>query len=119
MTSAVFESLLNHDVAIERRRRSPDGQGGWAIDYQPVETVRGRIRPASSTEREVAMAELREVSHVLYVKTDADVVRGDRATVDGLTVEVQAIREPSKAGHHLEIDCLEVQQEESVVEVGS
>lgn len=119
MTLAVFESLLNHDVAIERRRRSPDGQGGWAIDYQPVETVRGRIRPANSTEREVAMADERQITHVLYVKADADIARGDQVTVDGLVVDVVAVREPSKAGAHYEVDCRERQLEEATAEVGS
>lgn len=109
----VFQSLLNHDVAISRRQRTADGQGGHVISYTAVGTVRGRIRPASSTEREVAMVEERQITHVLYVVADVDIARGDRVTVDGLTVEVDAIREPSKAGEHLEIDCQERQVEET------
>jgi SPP1 family predicted phage head-tail adaptor len=113
MSLGVFQSLLNNDVAISRRQRSPDGQGGWPISYVTIGTVRGRIRPASSSERELALREERQITHVLYVIADTDIKRGDRVTVDDLVVEVEAIREPSKAGEHLEIDCRERQFEEA------
>lgn len=115
----VFTSLLNNDVVISRRRRTADGQGGWVIDYVDPHTVRGRIRPASSAERETAQREERQVTHVLYVVAGTDVERGDRVTVDDLTVDVEAIREPSKAGKHYEIDCRERQFEVAAEEVGS
>jgi len=107
----VFESLLNHDVAIRRTRRTGDGQGGWVVDYVTVTPVRGRLRPASSAEREAALLEARQISHVLYVRAGTDISRGDEVTVDGLVVEVLGIREPSKAGQHLQIDALEIQKE--------
>jgi SPP1 family predicted phage head-tail adaptor len=116
----VFESLLNNAFAIERRVRTHDGQGGWTITYQAVGTVRGRIRPASVAERDLAQAEQREVSHVLYLVDGADIERGDRVTVTGeLTVAVLGIREPSLADHHLEIDCLEIQREVAVRVAGA
>lgn len=116
---SVFTSLLNNDVAISRRRRTADGQGGHVIDYVAVDTVRGRIRPASSSEREVAQREERQITHVLYVVADTDIERGDRVVVGDLTVDVEAIREPSKAGKHLEIDCRERQVEVATEEEGS
>lgn len=112
----VFESLLNNVFTVERRRRSLDGQGGWAIDYVEIDPVRGRIRPASSREREIAQQEGRDITHVLYVVAGVDVKRGDRVTVGNLSVEAEAVREPSKAGEHLEIDCLERQPEVSAEE---
>lgn len=107
----VFATLLNHSFTISRRTRTSDGQGGFEIGYSNVGTVNGRMRPASSNEKEVAAAEQRNISHVLYVESDADIKRGDRVTFESLTVDVLAIREPSLMGHHLEIDCLEVQKE--------
>lgn len=115
----VFESLLNNLFTVERRRRSPDGRGGWAIDYVQIDPMLGRIRPATSREREVAQLEEREITHVLYVVAGSDIARGDRVTGDGLTVDVRAIREPSRAGEHLEIDCRERQVEISLLEEGS
>lgn len=107
----VFASLLNHVFTVTRRTRTSDGQGGFTIGYAAAGTVNGRMRPASSNEKEVASAMQRNISHVLYVEVDADIERGDRVTFDGLSVDVLAIREPSLMGHHLEIDCLEVQKE--------
>ena len=113
---SVFESLLNNTFTISRRDRISDGQGGWAIVYAAIDSVQGRIRPASSEEREVAKMEQRSISHVLYVVHGTDIARGDRVECDDLIVDVQGIREPSKMGRHLEIDCLEVQHEATVVE---
>jgi SPP1 family predicted phage head-tail adaptor len=78
----------------------------------------GRIRPATSAEREVAQMEQRTITHVLYVVHGTDIARGDHVECGDLTVEVLGVREPSKAGHHLEIDCVEVQHE-ATVEAGS
>lgn len=61
----------------------------------------------------MALSEERQISHVLYVVHGEDIERGDRVACGDLTVEVMGIREPSKAGHHLEIDCLERQDEEN------
>lgn len=111
MSDPIFESLLNHTFAIYRRERTSDGQGGWTITYVAHVSAEGRMRPASSAEREVAAAEQRTISHVLYVVAGADIARGDLVTGGGLTVDVQGVREPSQAGHHLEIDCMETQRE--------
>lgn len=121
--TAVFRSLLITDFAHSRRRRTSDGQGGWVIDYVPQGTVRGRARPASSAEKEVAAAEEREVSHVFYCEADEDVRRGDRLLATSptgyvLLLEVDALREPSLAGEHYEFDCNERQEEVSTPEDG-
>lgn len=109
----VIESLFNNTFTIERRTRTSDGKGGFTIGYLSQGTVSGRIRPASGREREVAAQEGRDISHVLYVAADEDIARGDRVSVGDLVVEVQGVREPSQAGHHLEIDCWERQKEVS------
>lgn len=127
---SVFTSLLNNDFRRWRRRRTSDGQGGFVFDYPDdmAVTVRGRIRPASSSEREVARKEERLVTHVFYCLAAEDVRRGDRlvatspSTGSGggsgitLTVEVDGLREPSLAGEHLEFDCNERQAEISAEE---
>lgn len=120
--TTVFESLLNNMALIARRRRTTDGQGGWAIDYVNIGTAACRIRPASSAEKTVALAEERQITHVLYVVAGTDIERGDQVTIlagpgqaaaTDLTVEVEGVREPSKAGEHLEIDCRQRVQEVS------
>ena len=108
---SVFESLLNNTFIVERRVRASDGQGGWTISYSASGTMEGRIRPATSNERVVADAEQQQITHVLYVLAGEDIARGDRVTCGDLVVEVLGVREPSEAGHHYEVDCLERQKE--------
>jgi len=108
----MINSLLITTFTQARLVRVSDGQGGWRETLATLGTFAGRLRPASTTERESAAVQEREVSHVLYVLASTDIARGDQITGDGVTVEVKAVREPSRAGHHLEIDCLETQQEQ-------
>lgn len=111
MTNFLIESLFNNTFTIERIGRTGDGHGNFLKSRSSVGTVSGRIRPASGREREVAAQEGREITHVLYVSVETDIGRGDRVTCGDLVVEVLGLREPSKAGHHLEVDCLEQQKE--------
>jgi SPP1 family predicted phage head-tail adaptor len=115
----VFESLLNNWFMISRRERTSDGQGGWEITYMAIGLVRGRIRPASSSEQQVAQEQQRQITHVLYVLPGTDIERGDLMTCEGLAVDVQGVRDPSQAGHHLEVDCVEVQREATAGETGT
>lgn len=108
---SVFESLLNRTYTVSRRVRVSDGRGGWPWSYVEQGTILGRLRPASSSERMAAMQEQRKVTHVLYCLHDADVQRADRITGDSVTVYVDAVRKPSRADHHLEVDCSETQVE--------
>jgi SPP1 family predicted phage head-tail adaptor len=118
MTSRAFLSLLNRMFTISRRNRIPDGQGGWVISWAELGRVRGRARPASSIERETAQAEERELSHVLYVEAGTDIARGDLVESGDFLAEVMAVREPSLAGEHYEIDLM-VRQREVTEDFGS
>jgi SPP1 family predicted phage head-tail adaptor len=103
-------SQLNHIFSAYRPERISDGQGGWNETLGEPWEVRGRMRPASGAERTVAAQEQRQISHVLYTEADSGIQRGDVITGAGIEVTVQGVREPSLAGHHLEIDCLEIQR---------
>ena len=114
---SIFTSLLNRDFLVSRPVRLPNGQGGWAIAYTPLGTIRGRMRPAGGSERDVADQLERAISHVLYVVAGTDIQREDTVEGDEVTVQVLGVREPSRADHHLEVDCLEIQK--PTKEVGS
>jgi len=113
-----FASLLNNMFTVSRRYRASDGQGGWTITWVDVGTISGRLRPTNSNERMVADAEQQQITHVLYTEYGVDIERGDLVRCGDVVVEVLGIREPSLAGHHWEIDCLE-RQEEVSEELGS
>lgn len=114
----VFVSMLNNTFTVERRFRTLDAQGGWQINRVFITPITGRIRPASSTEILAAQQQQRQISHVFYCLAGEDIHRGDRLTGDELTVDVMAIREPSRADEHYECDCLEIQKETDL-EAGS
>lgn len=111
----VFESLLNKSFRVWSLLRESDGQGGWPESWSAGDAIEGRMRPATSKEREEAALEEREISHVFYCGADETVTRGCQLedVEDGVMFEVKGVREPSRAGHHLEIDCLELQAEVS------
>ncbi len=106
-----IEALYNATFTVNRPTRTPDGQGGFALGYAEAGTLRGRLRPASSSERTVARQDQAVVSHVFYCAAESDLRRGDLVSGAGQTVEVIAVREPSHAGHHWECDCREYQKE--------
>lgn len=109
-----FDTLLNNDFIVYKRLQLPDGQGGWYKQFTAMyDTVAGRIRPVTAKEREVAMQQEWQISHILYTNVVENIERGDIVSLlDGsLYVEIMGVREPSMNGHHLEIDCLERQYE--------
>jgi hypothetical protein len=54
---------------------------------------------------------------VFYVIEGWGIQRDDTVEGDEVTVRVQGVREPSRADHHVEIDCLEIQK--ATKEIGS
>jgi SPP1 family predicted phage head-tail adaptor len=109
---ALIETLLITTFTQTRRTRASDGQGGFTETWASVDTaLTGRMRPASAAERTVADQNRAQISHVLYLLATETIYRGDRVTDGDRTWDVIAVREPSHSGHHLEVDCREVQVE--------
>lgn len=104
-----FNGLLNADYTISRLAPVSDGQGGFIEAWAELATVRGRMRPAGAGEVTVAQQAEREITHVLYVAGTVEIARGDLVTGTGISVEVLGVRNPSQAGHHLEVDCRQTQ----------
>ncbi len=121
---SVFTSLLNGIFAVYKPQKTADGQGGWITSYASVGSVAGRMRPRGGRELDVADSEEQQVPHVLYVKaTDAVGMLIGRewliTDADGRNYTVQGVREPSLAGKHLEIDCMQRQLAANEVLTGS
>lgn len=105
----MITTLFNNTFQLLRPERTSDGAGGWLVSWSDEGRVAGRLRPASAGERELAAQERRELTHVFYCAADGDIRRGDRLVLGTLVVEVLDVREPSLAGHHLEVFCREWQ----------
>lgn len=111
MTDAVFISMLNNTFTHQQITRLPNGSGGWQESFSTVGTVVGRMRPKSSREQDVADQERSEITHTFYATWPSEIDRHDRLIIGTETFEVMAIREPSLAGEHVEIDCRILQYE--------
>lgn len=121
---SVFSSLLNSTFSAYKPQKTADGQGGWLTTYTNVGTVAGRMRPRAGSELDVADSEEQRVSYVLYVEA-ADAVGAQIGRewlitdADDRDYIVQGVREPSLAGKHLEIDCIQRQLAANEVLTGS
>lgn len=101
--------LLNASATVWRYTRTPDGMGGWTQAWAQISTVRARFSQPSATERVVADQSGSTLSHVVYLRPDADVRRGDELRQGARSFKVLAVFEPSEPGTYLRADC-EVRQ---------
>ncbi len=101
--------LYIHGLTLKRKVLLEDGQGGTTEKWGAIKTFRGRIRPASASEKMAADQERAYITHVIYCDPDVGVKRGDRIQYGDLVIDVTAIREPSYAGHHLEVEGVAIQ----------
>lgn len=107
-----FESLLNKTATVYHETNISDGQGGWKITSGSITNISVRVSPVSGSENQIAYLENRQITHMVYCLSDADVSRNDVLVIDGMGLEllVEEIRNPSLASHHLELQCKEYQR---------
>lgn len=97
MTSTI-ESLMIHDLTVERREVREDRSGGQVVRWRQIAHIRGRISmPPSSRPTEIAKAlSLQEkIPYYLYVLPEADVERGDVVSDATRRLFIESIVEPS------------------------
>lgn len=104
-------SFLNNTFAVYRTVRTDDGQGGHNEALAHVGDIAGRLRPMSASERVDAEQTNVKMSHVLYCAATSDIARGDTVVGAGADLKVVAVREPSYAGHHYQVDCYQIVRE--------
>ncbi|MFF8473885.1 head-tail adaptor protein [Streptomyces sp. NPDC015414] len=97
--------LLNSSAEVWRSSRTPDGIGGWTEGWAQVSTVRARFSQPSAAERTVNERTEARMTHVVFLRADADVRRGDELRSSGRTFDVLAVFEPSVPGTYLRADC--------------
>jgi head-tail adaptor len=104
-----FLVLLNNTFRLYRNERTQDGQGGFTKSPEPVLSFMGRLRPATVKEQISGAEWQAHVTHVLYAEASLPVTRHDQVEGAGKNLRVVGVRDPSNMGHHLEIDCEEIQ----------
>jgi hypothetical protein len=82
------------EITVERRRREPDGRGGFRYVEPPTslppQTVRkiGSFRVGSTVERTTADGAIVVPSNAVIAYPDADIQRHDKFTIDDVVHEV-------------------------------
>ncbi|MFM9669338.1 head-tail adaptor protein [Streptomyces galilaeus] len=100
-----IDRLLNASAEVWRATRTPDGMGGWAQAWALASTVRARFSQPSAAERVVADRAESRLTHIVFLRDDADVQRGDELRTSDRVFEVLATFEPSKPGTYLRANC--------------
>lgn len=109
MSDNNFDRLMVSEVSVLRPKRVSDGQGGFVLTFDIIDSFKGQLSPSSGTERIWNDKHDFYISHVLYTRVGYKVRREDFVRVGGSVLRVIAIREPSFKGHHYEIDVEEIQ----------
>ena len=104
-----IEHLYIHELKLKRKTVTRDSQGGVVETWQEVKTFKGRIRPASISERELAAKEEATISHVVYCDPSVGITRGDIVVYGDLESEIIGVSNPSYLSHHLECQGIAVQ----------
>ncbi|MFM9629512.1 head-tail adaptor protein [Streptomyces galilaeus] len=100
-----IDRLLNASAEVWRATRTPDGMGGWAQAWALASTVRARFSQPSAAERVVADRAESRLTHIVFLRDDADVRRGDELRTPGQVFHVLAVFEPSVPGTYRRADC--------------
>lgn len=107
--------LLNRTVEIWRRAETDDGAGGRETTWVRIDPARRvRISQPSTQERVVGQQAHGDLTHHVYARHGADLLRGDeiRDPSAGLTLRVKAVLAPSGPAY-TRADCEELQSERS------
>jgi hypothetical protein len=92
-----LSSLQNETLSIQEKSGSSDGEGGFNFSYSEISTTKGRIYPASPSERVIGGKWDAIVSHSLNVPPGTGIVR-DNYILDeaGIYYRVIAQVRPSR-----------------------
>lgn len=106
-----LRTLMNQTFQVSRLQKVPDGAGGHSKEWVYSHDVKGRLRPTIRVAEQMRAEQSgAEITHVFYCLVGVDVKRNDQLTDGKRTIQIVAVREPSKPSHY-ECDAKEIQQE--------
>lgn len=100
--------LFNLRATITRPTNSVDAGGAPTRTFAThLSNVACRVRTYGGGEGVRYGRENNRYSHAVYVGPGLDIVETDRVTVDGLTLDVQAVMNPDRMDVYTRLDCEE------------
>ena len=100
--------LFNREFVHQRLFTGKDEFGDPFEEWRTIGIIRGRMRPANVNERFIASVAALTIDYIFYCGPGEDIRRGDRIIFGDVVMEVTAVKDPSLAGHHLEVEGKQV-----------
>lgn len=106
-----FEKLLISDFEVFRKKRTPDGAGGFETELESKGVIKGRLSIRSTTisrDYTRAMQDIAAYTYILFTLTGEDIEKDDIIVGEGKELRVIIVKEPSHMGHHWEIEVEDI-----------
>lgn len=100
---------MRQRLELQREQKTPDGAGGYLLDWETVDTVWAEVRPTGARERATAMRLRSEITHRVVIRYRADMtLDGEwRLRSDGRAFNVRAAIDLEERHRFWELLCEE------------
>ena len=100
---------MRHRLDLQRETKTPDGGGGYVLDWETVATVWGEVRPIAGRERLEAMRLASAVTHRAVIRWQAGLAPDAewRLVKDGRAFNIRAVVNLEERNRFLELLCEE------------
>lgn len=95
---------LRTSMTLQRPEKTPDGAGGWTVEWVTYANVKGHVAPLSGFER--LHAERLDASTRIrsYIRYRSDVLPKHRAVIEGRAHQIRAVLDLEMRKRWLELD---------------
>lgn len=94
---------LRHRAELQSEQETPDGAGGYALNWVTERKIWCDIRAASGDEQLESMRLESPISHQITVRYAADVQEKKRLFYQGIPYRIEAVYDPDKLRRRMEI----------------
>jgi SPP1 family predicted phage head-tail adaptor len=100
---------MRHRLALQRQVETPDGGGGYQLDWETLATVWGEVRPLDGRERLGAMRLKSELTHRVVIRWRAGLALDAewRLLLDARAFNIRAVINQGERDRFLELLCEE------------
>ncbi len=94
---------LRNRAELQSEQETPDGAGGYALEWVTERYIWCNIRASSGREQLESMRLESPISHEITVRYNADVAEKKRLYYQGVPYLIEAVYDPDKLRRRLEI----------------
>jgi SPP1 family predicted phage head-tail adaptor len=98
---------LRNKIEIQRRDKTPDGAGGFKVDWVKIADTWAWIKPMGGTEGLVAMQLQAQVSHDIIIRYRSNLTAADRIVFQGRAFNIVSVIDIEERQHWMQLRCME------------